>query len=493
MGIIQRQGLNNAIITFIGLLIGFASLLYVQPRFLSPEEIGLTRVLFSLSSLIGVFLPLGIGTITVKYFPMFRDKESGHNGFMGFVFGYMFTGAVVMFVALTFAKPFFISAYQEKSKLFTDYYNLVWPFSFIIGFNAVLTLYCNSIFKSTFPALVNEVLLRIVSIILFTVYFCKFISLQAFIYLFVGIYFAQGTSLLIYLILSDKVSIKANTSLIKEIGFKSMAVYGIWMSFVSVASMGIKYIDSIVLGKYSLYFVGIYTIAAFIPNVIEAPLLALERIAGTKIAHAIVHGDIEEVKKIYYQSAKYLLILGGLIFVGIVVNIKFLLLLLPPEYMGGLEVVYIISLGSLFTILGGNNTQIIFSSENYIRGGLLLIGVAISAFILNLLLIPRYGMNGAAVAMAISTFLYSLSKFIIIYRQFKLQPYNYHTVIIILLILVSVVLGIFIPAFTNPILTIAFKSVIVSAIYVTVVVLLRIVPEANQKLYQMGIVPAFLK
>lgn len=480
MGIIQRQGLNNAIITFIGLLIGFASLLYVQPKFLTPEEIGLTRVLFSLSSLIGVFLPLGIGTITVKYFPMFRDRESGHNGFMGFVFAYMFTGAMVMLFALTIAKPFFINAYQEKSRLFTEYYNLVWPFSFIIGFNAVLTLYCNSIFKSTFPALVNEVLLRVVSIILFTVYFCKLISLSAFVYLFVGIYFAQGASLLLYLIIADKISISTNVKLIKEVGFKSMAIYGIWMSFVSVAAMGVKYIDSIVLGKYSLYFVGIYTIAAFIPNVIEAPLLALERIASPKMAHAIVHGDMEEVKKIYYQSARYLLILGGLVFIGIVVNIQFVLQLLPAEYMGGLEVVYIISLGSLFTILGGNNTQIIFSSQNYFKGGILLIGVAILALVLNLLLIPKYGMNGAATAMALSTLAYSLSKFIIIYKQFKLQPYTFHTLIIVILIALCTAVGMLLPSVGNPIINILFRSTIITAIYVVVVYVLKLVPEANE-------------
>lgn len=493
MGIIQRQGLSNAIITFVGILVGFISLLYIQPKFLSPEEIGLTRVLFSISSLIGVFLPLGIGTITVKYFPMFRDKESGHNGFMGFVFGYMFTGAIVMFFALTLAKPFFINAYQEKSRLFTEYYSLVWPFSFIIGFNAVLTLYCNSIFRSTFPALVNEVLLRVVSIILFTVYFCKLIPLSAFVYLFVGIYFAQGASLLLYLIFTDKVSMGTNVKLVREIGFKSMAIYGIWMSFVSVASMGIKYIDSIVLGKYSLYFVGIYTIAAFIPNVIEAPLLALERIAGTKIAHAIVHGDIEEVKKIYYQSARYLLILGGLIFVGIVVNIQFVLQLLPPEYMGGLEVVYIISLGSLFTILGGNNTQIIFSSENYLKGGILLIAVAIAAFVLNLLLIPKYGMNGAASAMALSTLLYSISKFVIIYKQFKLQPYTYYTLIIVVLIALCTAVGLIMPVLGNPFIDIALRSTIVTVIYGAAMLLLKIAPEVNEMLYNKNVLPRFLK
>lgn len=480
MGIIQRQGLTNAVITFIGLVIGFVSLLYIQPKFLTPEEIGLTRVLFSVSALVGMFLPLGIGTITLKYFPKFRNEDNGHNGFLGFIGLYMLTGVVLMAVVLYAIKGFIVNQYQQQSPLFTQYYSCVLPFSFIIGFNGILGLYCNSLFKSVFSALLNDVLLRIGSIVLFTIYFCKLISLSVFVWLFVGIYFVQGVALLLYIFSIQKVNLKPDFKMISEIGFTDMAVYGIWMSFVSVASIGIKYIDSIVIAKYYvLDLVGIYTIAAFIPNVIEAPLLALERIAGAKIAHAIAHNHIEEVKKIYYKSSRYLLVLGGLIFIGIVVNIQFVLQLLPPAYMGGLEVVYIMSLGAIFSILGGNNTQIIFSSENFWKGGILLIGVAVMALLLNILLIPRFGINGAAMAMAISSLIYTVSKFLIIYKQFRLQPYTMHTLIIVLLIAACIGLAMLFPVFNHPLVNIVTHSVAVTFIYCISVLGLKLVPEAN--------------
>jgi O-antigen/teichoic acid export membrane protein len=480
LGIIQRQGLTNAVITFIGLVIGFVSLLYIQPKFLTPEEIGLTRVLFSVSALVGMFLPLGIGTITLRYFPKFRNEENGHNGFLGFIALYMLTGIALMGIVLYATKGFIVSQYQQQSPLFTQYYSCVLPFSFIIGFNGILGLYCNSLFKSVLPAVLNDVVLRIGSIILFTIYFCKLISLSTFVYLFVGTYFIQGLCLVFYITSIHQVNLRPNFALIKEIGFRSMAVYGIWMSFVSVASIGIKYIDSIVIAKYYvLDLVGIYTIAAFIPNVIEAPLLALERIAGAKIAHAIAHNHIEEVKKIYYKSSRYLLVLGGLIFIGIVVNIQFVLQLLPPAYMGGLEVVYIMSLGAIFSILGGNNTQIIFSSENFWKGGILLIGVAITALLLNLLLIPRFGINGAAMAMAASSLIYTVSKFLIIYKQFRLQPYTMHTLIIVLLIAACIGLAMLFPVFNHPLVNIVTHSVAVTFIYCISILGLKLVPEAN--------------
>lgn len=478
MGIIQRQGLKNTIVTFAGILLGFVSLLYIQPRFLSAEEIGLTRVLFSLSSLIGFFLPLGIGTITVKYFPSFRNYKNGHNGFFGLILLFMLVGSIIVFTATLLAKGFFVRTYQDQSKLFVDYFYYLLPFSFIIGFNAVLTLYCNSVFKSTFPALFNEVLVRILSILLFTAYFLKLFSITVLVALFVGIYGTQMICLLFYIVQIGHPSIYVNWELFKAEKFKGMVVFGIWMSFVSVASLGVKYIDSLVIAKYyKLELVGIYTIAAFIPNIIEAPLNALDRIAGTKIAHALTHGEMDEVKKIYYLSSRYLLLIGGLIFVGIVGNIEYLLKFLPPKFEGGLEVVYIISLSALFNVAGGANSQIIFSSENFWKGGLLLIGVVVFSFLMNVALIPLFGINGAALATSASSFIYFFSRYLIVYKNFNLQPYNRQTLYSLILIGTCTGLNFLLPSFQSPLLSIAIRVLLIVPLYLGGSYMLNIVPE----------------
>lgn len=491
MGIIQRQGLKNTAITFVGILLGFVSLLYIQPRFLTAEEIGLTRVLFSLSSLIGFFLPLGIGTITVKYFPAFRNYKNGHNGFFGLMLLFMLVGTVVVFLLLLLAKNFFINTYYEQSRLFTTYYYCVMPFSFIIGFNAVLTLYCNSVFKTTFPALFNEVLVRILSIILFTAYFVKLFSINVFVALFIGVYGTQMVCLLLYVMYVGHPSLRINWALFKGEKLGGMIVFGLWMSFVSVASLGIKYIDSLVIAKYfKLELVGIYTIAAFIPNIIEAPMNALDRIAGTKIAHALTHGEMDEVKKIYYLSSRYLLLIGGLVFVGIVGNIEFLLKFLPPKFEGGLEVVYIISLGALFNVAGGANSQIIFSSENFWKGGLLLIGVVIFAFIMNVVLIPIFGINGAACATSLSSFIYFFSRYLIVYKNFNLQPYTRQTLYIVLLIAACIGLSFVLPAFESPLFSIGIRVFLIVPLYLAGAYLLNLAPELEE--FAIGLAKKYL-
>jgi O-antigen/teichoic acid export membrane protein len=478
LGVIQRQGIKNTIITYTGILVGFLNILFIQPRFLTAQEIGLTRVLFNFSSLISVFLPLGIGVITVKYFPIFRDEKNKHNGFFGFMLLFMLVGFAFISAMLFIFKGYIFSVYQKESPLFTEFYNYIFPLSLILGFNAVLTLYANSVFKTTVPALLNEVLVRILSIVLFTVYFIKLITLTQFIALFVGVYGTQFLFLLLYIIRVGHPGLTINWPLIRKSGFGEMIRYGLVLSFVSIATLGIKYLDSLIIGTYFvLDKVGIYAIVAFIPTVLEAPLNALDRITNTKIAHSLAERDYNEVKKVYYQSVKYLLVIGGLLFIGIVTNITFLLKFLPAQYSEGVGVVYIISIGVLFNLAGGANTSIIFNSENYWKGAILLVALVIITLILNIVLIPIYGINGAAIATAISTFLYAAIKFVIINRQYKLQPYDRNTLIITGLIGMCLVINYFLPVFASSVINIALRTIVFTGIYTAIVWYFQIVPE----------------
>lgn len=484
MGIIKRQGIKNAIITYVGIAIGLVNILFIQPRFLSTEEIGLTRLLFNLSSIVAFLMPLGIGVITVKYFPYFHNEKNGHNGFFGLILLFMSVGFVVVTILLLMFKGVVFTQYEKESKLFTDFYYCVFPLSLILAFNAVLTLYCNSIFKTTIPALLNEILIRVIAISLFSIYFLKWISLSIFVMLFVGIYGVQVILLLSYIIKVGHPSLKINWGLFKQHHPRRIISYGLLLTFSAVAALGIKFLDSLVIGHYyNLSYVGIYTIAAFIPTVLEAPLNALERITNTKIAHALAAYDYAELKKVYYQSVKYLLIIGGLLFVGIVTNIEFLLKFLPGTYEQGLGVVYIISLGTLCNIAGGSNTSIILNSHNYKKGAALMIILVFVTFVLNILLIPKFGINGAATATAFSTGLYSILKFGIIYREFKLQPYTLSTLKIFTLIIVCLTLNCFLPKFSSPILNIIFRTGLFTLTYLLGIIFLRIEVDLFKKIF----------
>jgi O-antigen/teichoic acid export membrane protein len=263
-----------------------------------------------------------------------------------------------------------------------------------------------------------------------------------------------------------------------------MISFGFMMSLAGLTSLGLKFLDIVLLGKYvALSLVGVYAIAAFIPTLIEAPYNALDRIIAPRVANAWANQNMEEIRDIYKKSTKYMLLAGGLLFIGINLNISTLMNLLPPGYNAGIPVVLIISLGTLLNMATGSNDSIIYNSSKYRYGTYLLIFLFLFAFAVNIVFIPIYGIIGAALATAASALLYNSIKYVIIYRLFNMQPFDGSTLRIIFVIVVTGTLSLFIPEAGSPYLSIAVKSVLITMLYLSLTYAMKIVPEFHHHLF----------
>jgi len=245
-----------------------------------------------------------------------------------------------------------------------------------------------------------------------------------------------------------------------------------------LASSGLKFIDSVFIGKYlKLEFVGIFTVAAFIAVIIEIPLNALERIAHVQVATLWAKGDMKEIENIYYKSVKYLMLIGGVLLVGIIVNIKDVLLFLPADYHSAYNVTIIASIGAFINIATGVNNAILYNSDKYIYGTYLLLLLLVLTIVTNIIFIPMWGIIGSAFASALSATIYNLVKFLIIWSKFKMQPYDVNTFKIILIILISFLLVYFIPFSINPAFAILIRSMLILVCYLFMVYVFKIIPE----------------
>lgn len=478
MGVIQRQGIRNTAITYIGIIIGFVNLIIIQPHFLTAEEIGLTRVLFSFSMLISTFLPLGMQSITMKYFPFYKNPDEKHHGFFGFMLLFPLGGFAFFSLLILAFKNSIIAHYETNSKLFTEYFDYVFPFMFFLSFTGVLMAYSTSLLKTTFPSFINDILVRVGSVIVVSLYHIKVITLDQFVFLFVLVYGIQMVLVFLYVFWIDKPGIMPDKEKFNREEIAGMLRFGIILSFAILSSIGLKEVSVIIIGKYlPLAQAGIYAIAAFIPLVIEAPLNALDRIVQPKTSSAWASNNLEEIKIIYEKSSRYLLLIGGLIFLGINLNIESLMKLLPADYSVGIPVVFIISLGSIFNLATGLNDAIIYYSKKYLSGIYLLVIMFIVAITLNIILIPDYGLIGAAIATASASFVYNVLKFFFIKRNFSLQPFDTRTLKIIGVIILVWFTVKFIPAFSLPIADIAGRSFLIIALYGGIIYFWKIVPE----------------
>lgn len=483
MGVIQRQGLKNTITTYLGIAIGFVSLIVIQPQFLTKEELGLTRILYSFSILVAMFVPLGIGNATTKYFPLFKDSNKNHHGYFAFMMLFPIAGFVLAAAILFAIKNFIIAQYISESPMFTEFYYYVFPLTFILSLITCLNVYCYANYKSTIPAFLNDVVARVLVIVVITLYFLKWITLNQFIACYVGLYGIQLLMLLAYIFVFDKPVFKIDWNYFREKDFKTLIRYGLLLWFAGVASIGLKYLDSIMLGKYlPLSFVGIYTIAAFIPTVIEAPLTALEKIAASRIAFAWAENNRKDILEIYRKSSLYMLALGGLLFTGININIENLLSFLPDGYQQGATVVFIISLGTLVNMLTGANAPILFNSDKYRWGAFFLIALALVSVALQMVFIPWLGLNGAAIATVSCYVLYNLFMSAVVWKFYNLHPFDKKMLIILFAIIFCFAINYFLPAIENKILDMIHRSVIVTVVYLLLIYRYKVLEEFHHLL-----------
>lgn len=211
MGVIKKQSIINTFVVYVGIVIGFVNLLYIQPFYLKPEEIGLTRVLFSFSGILSVLMPLGAANIITRFFPQYRNDETGHNGFIGLALLYGFFSFLVLSLILYIFKDFITAQYIKQSRLFANYFWLVFPLAFFLSFIQLLNIYAFSLFKSVIPSILSEIIVRALNIVIILLYHFGILNFEQFVIAFVLLYGFNLVCIAIYTATTSKLKLSLDT------------------------------------------------------------------------------------------------------------------------------------------------------------------------------------------------------------------------------------------------------------------------------------------
>jgi O-antigen/teichoic acid export membrane protein len=207
---------------------------------------------------------------------------------------------------------------------------------------------------------------------------------------------------------------------------------------------------------------------------IEMPVSSLGRIADAKIADALQRNDMRLVREVYDKSVEYLLLIGGILFVLLYANLNEAITFLPLKYHEAKWVILIISFSALVNMATGVNTSIIYYSNKYVIGTYLLFAMILVSIVLNIALIPYYGIEGSAIATAVALILYNIAKFLLIQKHFGLQPYSARVLRIIVVIAISFVVAHLFPVFGDKIVLLTIRTVVLSALFAFLLILFRI-------------------
>lgn len=475
MGIIIRQSIQNTLISYGGIALGFISTILLFPNILNTEQFGLTRLLLSVGLICVQISQLGMKNVIIRYFPYFqRSKESGYR-LLSLAVGVAFVGFIFFTLLLFLFQDTLTSYYSEESDLFSEYVFYLIPLVFAILFFEVLNSYVRAMKDSVTGSVVNEVLVRILIITLLIAYAFDLLTFRQFMIFFVGIYCIQPVYMLIYLARKKRLGFSMPFQEETRRLYKGMSVYSFYSVLGGLATLMVGNIDIIMLGAMIDYSsAGIYAIAFYMGTVIAVPQRSINKIAAPLIADFFKSKKLKEIENIYQRTALNQLIAGSLLYVGIWANLHNILDLLPAEYVGIYWVVVILGLAKLFDMATGINGHIIINSKHFRFDLYTNILLAALTVITNYLLIPIYGLEGAAVATALSIFIYNFIKFIFVWTRFNMQPFQLNAVWVILIAGLCLLISEQIPYMLNFFVDVIIRSLIILVLFSSCIILFRL-------------------
>lgn len=177
--------------------------------------------------------------------------------------------------------------------------------------------------------------------------------------------------------------------------------------------------DKLMLGSMTtIEDVGIYHTAFKLSMFAAVALMSVNSIASPKFAEMFAKNDMEGLKKVVHQSTKMIFWSSVPFVVVFFIFPHFLLGLFGEEFKIGVTAFIFLSCGRLISSLSGSVGNILQMTGNQnIYASVLLIGALLN-IVLNLILIPLYGINGAALASMSSLIVWNLSMVLVVKKKF---------------------------------------------------------------------------
>jgi O-antigen/teichoic acid export membrane protein len=483
MGIAIRQSIITSIISYVGVIVGYISLLYLYPKFLTPEQIGLLRTIQDAAMLMVPFATMGLAQGIVRYYPQYSKSRDQVNAFVGLMILLAFAGFVI-FLSLFYAfESVAMAFFEEKASAVIQYKNLILGLIFLLLFTTLFEQLSKSMLKVAFPGFLRDIVIRVFQVVLVLLFHFDLLSFHQFIIASVLIYAVTLTTLVLF-VRRNKVGLTFmgfNTfspARVKEIlTFSSL-------SFISVGAMILigKTDSLMVTGFLGLADVAIYTTAYYMATVIEIPKRAITQAAQALLAYAFEQSKMEEVLVIYRKTSLNQLIVGALLMIGVWANIDHIFDLMPKgdTYRSGASVVILIGLAKLIDMAFGPSSEIIGLSRYYKFNLLCVAVLAVIVVGCNYVFIPKFGLVGAAYGSVIALLVFNVVKYFFIYFTFHIQPFTQGTLKVLIISGLVVTLNGLLPRLANLFADVVYRSLLISVAYSTMILASNASDDVNK-------------
>ena len=248
-------------------------------------------------------------------------------------------------------------------------------------------------------------------------------------------------------------------------------IFSFPLMFVGFVSIITQNVDKYMIGYLSgATDVGIYRVAFQFGTLASIALYSVSVVFAPLISNLFFDKRYDDLQSMYKLTTKWITIVNLLILGMVLVFPKDILALTGPEFVSGATALVIITAGQVVNSIVGSvgymNTMTGHPKYVLISGTVAMV----VNVILNYILIPLYGITGAAIATAVAMGCSNILNFIFMYIQLHMQPYDKTYLRLFGVVVISVVFNFGLSRFVN--VYYLWRLLICGTLYVSVFIFL---------------------
>lgn len=484
MGIVFRQSIKTIIVTFSGAVLG-AAILYLSTLLLARQEYGYTRNLLSIAVIVSQLLLLGLHTSLYIFIHKYPEEHKGRPVLITICLSIPIIFSVIFSIAYLLLKPYILSLYQAQDLEIVDKY-FMWLPLYALFWSTITTLeqLLGAHMKVAASTFFKEVLLRIFNILVILAYGFGLINFDYFIALTVLVHIIPIAALWLMARKIKGFGFSTNWNALSKKEYKSIFDFALFHLLLTLSTTLLDNIDVIMiplLDNQGMESVAVYAIAVYIMSLFTIPYRALSMAVTPVLTKEFQAGNMETVRDIFKRSSINIWIASLGMAALVAANLQNAISILPSKYEPAYTAVLILMIGRAANMLTGMNNEVITISKHY-RFNFYLTALLIVLMVgFNLILIPKYGINGAAWGTTIAMFVHNLVKMIFLWSKFKLHPFYKGSAYVVIAALVSFIVGYIVPYILNPVIDTIVRSLIICLTYILLLIILK--PSNDLKEY----------
>lgn len=424
---LTKQVAKGGGITFFGRVVGkgiSVITVVVLARFLGAEILGLYFLGMALLNLSGMVSRLGLDMGSIRFISIYHGEEDKEK-IKGVIFQSLFLSFIV---GIFLASTLFFSSDLIAKKIFNNI-DLIYVIKlFSVGIPVFSVFMVATVIPRGFKVMkyfvyTSNIFTPLLNIALILFFFTAGLSIEGAIYAKI-LSFLIGLLLALYYIYRTFPEI-LDREIKPSFDIQTLLKFSIPLTGTTFLLFLIMWTDVLMIGYFLLPSdVGIYRVAAQIALLLMLLNGAFNSIFAPLTANLYHRKEFDRLDQIFKITTKWIFYLTLPVFLIIIFANQEILTIFGKEFLDGKNVLVLLGLAHLINaVTSGSRVVLIMSGREKLEF-LNTFLIVISNIILNIILIPIYGIIGAAMATGLSIIALNLLRLIEVKKLLGIFPYD---------------------------------------------------------------------